>query len=156
METSASAVPKTFKVQDTVFDLNTMEEVTVFKTGADIVVSSLQEAQNAVGGDHAKLLDVINRGLHAIAMQNVKSDNSIPWQVEDEDGKISEFSGTPAPKKIVNNLVINMAKASFGYFRAKNADEKRASKEKAREFIKTSPALVEGLKAEAEAAEPEE
>lgn len=141
--------------QKSLFDLNTMSTVTLLKPYEFEPVTTIGEAQARIGNDTAKLIAIVNRGLQSFQDEAVKADPSIPWkmEVEAEDGTTTlvDFTGTPADDKAVNALVLNMAKASFGYFAAKNAEEKNASKQKALDFIKRQPELIEGMKAQLEA-----
>lgn len=149
MGTNANAMAnatQTRSVQSSVFDLDSMSTVTLKKSYEFKPVENSHQALERLGNDTARLLAVINRGLQSFEDQAIKDNAEVPWQVEDEDGKLSPFSGTPADDKAVNALVLSMAKASFGYLQAKDADEKRASKDKALAFIKSNPVLIEGMK----------
>jgi hypothetical protein len=138
--------------QKSLFDLDTMSTLVLVKPYTFTPVSDAKSALERVGNDTFKFLEIINRGLQSFQDEAVKADSAIPWKVEDEEGNLTDFTGTPADDKAVNALVLNMAKASFGYLKAKDADEKRASKQAALDFIKSQPVLIAGMKAQLEGA----
>lgn len=137
------------KQQRTVFDLDTMDEVLVFKTGAFTPVETAKEALDRLANDSGKFLKVINEGLRAEAQRNLVNDESIGWQEEDEDGTVKPFNGTPADSKVVNPLILTLAKTIYGYNKDMSADQKRAAKEAAMAMIKTNEPMKAGLKANA-------
>lgn len=150
MATQPTKSTETRKPQKSLFDLDQMATVTLVKPYEFAPVADTKEALARVENDTAKFLAIVNRGLQSYQDEAVKADSTIPWMVEDEEGNLSEFTGTPADDKAVNALVLNMAKASFGYLQAKNAEEKRGAKDKALEFIKSQPVLIQGMKAQLE------
>jgi hypothetical protein len=128
----------------------------LLKKGTFTPVKTLEEAKHRVGGDTAKFLAIINEGLEAEAGRAMINDSSIPWLQEDEEGNTSVATDVkPADKKIVNGLILNLAKSVFGYLKATNKDEKRAAKEAAKNMIKSTPAMKDGLMANAAAASGE-
>ena len=148
------------KRQREVFDLNTMDEILLRKIGTFTPVKTLEEAKHRVGGDTVKFLEIINEGLEAEAGRALLSDESIPWLMLDEEGKIIvgddgkpvlATSVLPADKKIVNGLILNLAKSIYGYLKCdkKDAAGRKAAKEKAREMIKNTPEMKDGLVANA-------
>lgn len=155
-QTAAPNTIETLKVQSSVFDLDSMSDVTLVKSIDFTPVTSNHEALARVNNDATKFLEVINRGLKAVEQAAAKDNDSLSWMVEDEEGKLVPFSGTPADSKTVNGMVLNMAKASFGYFQAKDADGRRASKDAAMAFIKSQPVLIEGMKAQLKAQQASE
>jgi hypothetical protein len=138
------------KPQKSLFDLDTMSTVTLVKPYEFEPVSDVKSALARIDNDTAKLVAIINRGLQSFQDEAVKADSNIPWKVEDEEGNLTDFTGTPADDKAVNALVLNMAKASFGYLKATDSDAKRASKQAALDFIKSQPVLIAGMKAQLE------
>ena len=144
---------ETRKPQKSLFDLDSMSTVVLYKPYEFHPVADVKSAQERIGHDTAKLIEIINRGLQSFEDDRIKADQSIPWMTEDEEGNLAEFQGTPADDKAVNGLVLNMAKASFGYLQAKGADAKRAAKQAALDFIKSQPVLIAGMKAQLESAE---
>lgn len=137
---------KTERVNNTVFDLDSFDDVLLFKNVAFEPVTTTQEALARVGNDTAKFMEIVNEGLRQHVRESAKNDNSTPWLQEDEDGDVSEFTGTIASGKDVNTLKLTLAKTLFGYGKAKDADAKRASKAKAMDFIKSNDEIRESLK----------
>ena len=133
------------KAQRTVFALETMDEVTLVKVTEFKPVENAKEAMEQLGGDATAFLAVVNDGLRSRAQKSLISNPSIPWMQEDDEGKTSEFSGTVADSKSVNNLVLTLAKTVFGYEKGKPVEEKRAAKESALEFIRNSEQMKAGL-----------
>ena len=142
---------QTLKVQRTIFDLDTMEEVTLVKAVNFEPVGSTQEALVRLGNNANKFLEVINRGLKSEEQASAVSNPSIPWQIEDEDGELSTFEGTPADNKQVNALVLGLAKTVFGYSKDAGTDKKREAKASAIEMIRSNDQIREGLKKNAAA-----
>lgn len=140
------------RTQSNIFDLDSMSDVIIFKTREFTPVSSAKEANERLGNDASAFLNVLNEGLRAIEQKQLEDDSSIAWSVEDDEGNVSTFSGTPADAKIVNGMVLNLAKGSFGYLAAKDVEGRRAAKQAAFDFIKSQPVLVDGLKAQLQAA----
>lgn len=134
---------RTLTVQRGVFDLATMNEITLVKKPLFTDVESTAQALERLGGDTAKFLKVINDGLRAEVMRSAVVDSSLPWMVEDDEGKLSEFVGKPADSKKVNALVLNFAKMDDRY--AGGGQGRKDCKTEAFEFVKTSPAIVEKL-----------
>ena len=142
---------KVEKVTSTVFDLDSMADVTLFKTIEFTPVTNTKDALERLGNDAAKFLQVINDGLRSHVRESAKSDPNIPWSQEDEEGNVTEFAGTPADTKAVNSLVLTLAKTIFGYTKDASADVKRGAKEKAFEMIRTTEQIKNGLKENAAA-----
>ena len=153
MATQATPVAgsETLKVQRTIFNLDTMEEVTLVKSIEFNPVKDMQEFVARLGNDTAKILAVVNRGLRSEVQQSAVDNASIAWQAEDEDGKLSEFQGTPADQSGVNNLVLSLAKQVFGYSKDAPVETKRAAKEAAINMIRSNDQIREGLKKNAAA-----
>lgn len=131
------------------FDLETMEDVTLFKVAPFQPVKTATEAVERLGGSAEKFLSIINEGLEAEAGRALMSDTSVPFQVEDEEGKLQPFTGTPADPAVVNPLILNLAKM-FGYPSGEKGEEARgkkaAAKAKAIELVRNTPAIRDGLK----------
>lgn len=133
------------KRQKTGTDLNTFDDVTLIKVGQFVPVKTLEEAKHRVGGDTEKFISIINEGLEAEAGRNLVNDPSVVWQVEDEEGTLSPFSGLLADGKTVGVLILNLAKSVFGYKKEATKEEKRAAKESAKDLIKNSEVMKAGL-----------
>jgi hypothetical protein len=139
------------KVTSSVFDLDTMSDVTLFKNLEFSPVNSTQEALAAVGGDAKKFLAIINEGLRQHVRESAKSDSSIPWMQEQEDGEPTQFGGTPADTKAVNSLVLTLAKTIFGYSKDSTNEAKASAKASAMQMISTNEQIKKGLKENAAA-----
>ena len=126
-------------------DLNTFEDVTLIKTGTFVPVTTLEEAKHRVGGDTEKFISIINEGLEQEAGRNLVADSAVAWQVEDEEGNLSPFSGMLADGKMVGGLILNMAKSIFGYSKDKTTEEKKAAKQAAKDLIKNNETMKQGL-----------
>lgn len=133
------------KIQKSMLDLDTFEDVLLVKTGTFIPAKDQHEALHRVGNDSAKFLEVINDGLRTEAQRALRESNE-GWMAEDEDGKTEPFTGIPADRAKVNALVLNMAKTVFGYEKSLSADAKKAAKEQAMTLIKGNDVIKNGLK----------
>lgn len=142
--------------QQTFFDLETMDDVTLRKVGSFAPVSTAQEALARLGNDTAKFLKVVNDGLRSDALRNLATDDSVVWQEVDDDGGLAPFTGSPADAKVVNPLILTLAKTIYKYNKDMKPEEKKAAKEAAKTMIRTNPAMVAGLKESAKAAQAEE
>ena len=149
-QTAAVEVPT---INRTVFDLDSFEDVYLTKEVPFQAASSVEEALKRLGGDSTKLLEAVNDGLLADAKRVAAHDTSIPWmqEVEASDGssKREVFSGTVADSKIVNGMVLNLAKSVYGYNKAavaKDKTGKQKAKEAAMAFIAGNEVIKNGLK----------
>lgn len=134
-------------VTSSVFDLDTMDEVSLVKTAEFSPATSAKEAMERLNNNPEAFLAAINEGLLTQAKQALKKDTSSPWQTVDEDGKVvGAFSGTPANSKGVNTLILTLAKTIFGYAKDAKLEDKRAAKESALEMVRGNPQMKEGLK----------
>lgn len=146
--TETQTQPEPIVVNKSVFDLETFADVTLVKPVSFTPATSTEEALKRLGGDSAKLLSVINEGLLEVTKRDVRNDNS-QWMQENEEGELEAFTGTIADQKMVNNLVLNIAKSSFGYNKAAAAKDKAAkakAKQSAMDFVSSSDVLKNGLK----------
>ena len=144
-ETEVNEIP----VQRTRFDLDNMEEVTVKKTVPFTNVTKVEDALALLGNNTEKLVEVINRGLRAEVGAKAVNDPAIPWMIENEEGDLVPFTGTLVNATDVNVLVLNLAKQVFGYSKDKPIEVRKAAKESAKNFIKTSDVIREGFKKQA-------
>jgi len=137
----------TITVTSSVFDLDTMDEVSLVKSTEFSPATSAKEAMDRLGNDPEKFLAAINEGLLTQAKHSLKNDTTTPWNATDDEGKVTgPFQGTPANSKSVNTLVLTLAKTIFGYAKDAKVEEKRASKESALEMIRGNEAMKAGLK----------
>lgn len=145
-------------ITKTVFDLDTMDEVTLVKIVPDFVpAENSAEVLARVGNDTAKLLEIMNDGLRSAERAAIET-NSEPWHTYkvDESGEPTdevngEFSGKMADTTKVNSLVLTLAKTVFGYSKSMSKDEKRAAKSSALDMIKSNDAIKTGLQKSAAA-----
>ncbi len=136
------------EVQRTITDLETFEEVTLINQGPFCPVSGdhfMKDALERLGNDHAKLKDVINDGLRAEAMRELRA-RTDGWMLKTEDGEIVPFAGIPADTMKVNALVLTLAKTVFSYSKDLSPEAKKASKASAMAMIKSNDAIKNGLK----------
>ena len=136
-------------INRTVFDLESFEDVYLSKQVPFTPAQSVEEALKRLGGDSAKLLEAVNDGLLADAKRVAAHDTSIPWMQETEDGKFEPFAGTVADSKIVNGMILNLAKSVYGYNKAaaaKDKEGKKKAKESAMAFIAGNEVIKNGLK----------
>ncbi len=149
--------PTTERVQSKIFDLDSKDFVQVLKTGQFAPVENANEALARVNHDSVKFLEIVNAGLRDHYRTQLAANAEIPWKVEDEEGNLSDFSGTPISEdkgKQLNVNVLNMAKLLFKYDEADGIADveekrkaKRESKRKALDMLLSNPAVVESLKA---------
>jgi len=120
-------------VKKRVFDLLKFEKVTLAKEVEFLPVSSIPEAVSRLGNDEKKFLDVVNSGLKRQARIDAKAEMS------------SENAGSP---KVISQFV-----ATFRLMPqfATIADKKEQTLA-IYAFLKSTPALFEGIKAAASAA----
>lgn len=135
------------KIQKSVIDLNTMEETLIGKTFTFTPVTSTTEALERVGGDAKKFLDLINEGLFA-ETRRAETSNLAGYNKFDAEGDLTNvpFDGIIADAKVVNTLVLQLAKTVFGYKTESPIAERNAAKDAARDFIKGNPVIRENLK----------
>jgi hypothetical protein len=141
----------TVKVQDSVFDLTSFDDVTLYKEFQYTPVTSAEEALARLGNDTDRLLKVINDGLIAEQKQ-VERANGEGWIALDDEGKpAGPFAGVRANGKAVGALVLTLAKSIFGFNKDMNKDQKRAAKESAMNFIRSNDQIRAGLQKSAAA-----
>ena len=134
-------------------DLTSFEDLTIYKEVPVVAeVANVEDALARLNGDNSKLLSIIRDGLQQEAVSEARK-SADGWKLIDEDGKPTEtaFAGSLANSEDVNPVVLMFAKLNFGYDDAKNADEKRAAKQAAKDMIKQMPPVLEGLRKKAEA-----
>lgn len=123
-------------------------KVTVEKAANFTAPSTIEEAQAALNGDTAKLMEVVVAGMRSIFRDQLESDSTKPW-FNVADGKITEtqFTGTLLDGPAYDSFtaqVLNLAKTSarpFGSWDSKTSEEKSALKVKARNAILANPAI---------------
>lgn len=140
---------KMVRVQRTIFDLASFEEVILAKEVAFTPVESAQDALARLDGDAAKFLGIINEGLQAEA-RRIAGDSPVDWHTLTDENKINgSFEGTMADITKVNALVLTLAKTVFGYNKDLDKTAKAKSKTAAMDMIKGNAAIKSGLAASA-------
>lgn len=139
--------PETKKVNRTVFDLTTLERVTLEK---EIPLppkpTSVEEALSAVGNDSKVLLEVIYDGLVERAAEQAKATMD-GFTVENDDGETVLYTGTFADEskgKLISNFILAYSKMQ-GFDKSLPKEKKRAIKESAYEFLRSNPAIVASM-----------
>ncbi len=151
----ANGTEKNIPIQKTVFDLDSFSEVTLIKYFDFTPVESVNEALAAVGNDSVKFISIINEGLKAERRRIENADlASFRTFAKDEDGEETKevngpFNGTIADPKMVNDLVLTLAKTTFGYEKDSTKEEKRTAKDLAMAYVRTAEPIKAGLKARA-------
>lgn len=137
----------TVPVQKSIFDLKSFEEVTVKKSVTFTPATTIEQAMASVGNDQAKFLELVNTGLRAEVMGAARRDPA-GWYEVDEDDKVTstQFSGIAANQKEVNALVLLLAKTVFKYDKSMSPEQKQESKKNAKAMIRSSEAMVNGLR----------
>lgn len=136
-------------VTSSVFDLDTMDEVSLVKTAEFSPATSAKEAMERLNNNPEAFLAAINEGLLTQARAALKKDVNIPWTTTDEEGNPKgPFAGTPANMKSVNTLILTLAKtvANPPYSKDASVENKRAAKDFALEMIRSSEPMKAGLK----------
>lgn len=154
--TPTTQTSKEIRTTKSVFDLDSKSEVTVVKIGQFTPVANMQEFVSRLGNDAAKILTIVNDGLENHERTQLATDESKPWQVEDENETTGEktlapFSGTLLSEDRSKQLAVNvlsMAKMLFGYAKdmVGGREAKAAAKAKAQEMLLSNPAVIEALK----------
>lgn len=142
--------PQVLEATQSVFDLDTKSDVTLFKQVNFTPATDTQEALSRVGNDASTFMKIVNAGLRTFTLDQAKEDTSIPWTAKDDEGNPVPFSGTTISEEKSKQLdanVLNMAKMLFGYEKGKAKEEKRVAKEKALAMLLDNPAVIEGLRA---------
>lgn len=145
MSSAAQANPnKPLKRQQTLYNLDTMEEVTLVKTGEFVPVTTVEQAMARLNGNTEKFLEVLNVGLEDIAGVDLKNDPAKPWQELQDDGTVVPFTGTVGDQSIVTALIYTLAK-SFGYTKEMPKAEKDKLKEDAKVTIRDTPGIKQRI-----------
>lgn len=139
---------ETMKIQRTVFDLASFDDVKLVKEiSKPTPVTSVEEALAAVGNDRDALLSVINEGLEQKARESAYSEIS-GFNQTDENGDSTgeQYTGKFVEgdaKKTINNGVLTIAKMfSGGAWDSATTDQKRGWKDQAKEMIRSNPAML--------------
>lgn len=148
-QVNSSMEPEVLQTESNVFDLDSRDYVTVVKRGTFTPATDAKEVMARIGNDSEKFLEIMNSGLKNHEKQALRESDA-PWQVENEDGTLTPFTGATISedkgKQLAAN-VLNMAKMLFNYSKSMSRDEKRVAKDKAQDMLLSQPAVLEALKA---------
>lgn len=152
MTPSNGSTPMTKTTQKTVFDLDLFQDVLLKKEYVEPVAPvSLEAALEAVGNDQSRLLKVIHDGLKAEANSQAYNDKD-GWNQTDEEGDIvGPYEGKSASAELgkkIDAAVLTLAKLN-GYEKSLSPAKKQELKANAIAFIRSNPAILENIKAQA-------
>ena len=134
------------KVQRTMTDLATFDDVKLIKTATFTPITDFSQLVDRLGGDTNRALAVVNEGLRVEERKALATDVTIPWHVLDEDNEVGEeFTGTVADSAKVSKLVMTFAMTMFGYVPKGDKAANKSAKEQAVEFIKSTPQILSQL-----------
>ena len=150
MQPSNATSPKAAFVvtQKSGINLTDFEDVKLYKQVPVVApVTSVPDALARLGNNHERLLEILTSGIQAEATEKARNESD-GWFLYDAEGNETKetFGGSLAKNEIVNPAVLQIAKSAFGYDEAPDSDSKRAAKQAARDLIKATPAMVEGLR----------
>jgi hypothetical protein len=138
----------TKSVQRTVFDLTAFDDLKLTKEVAlPAKPTSIQEALAAVENSTPRLLEIIYEGLIADATSKAW-DQIEGFHIVNEDGEAGElYTGKYADEakgKLINAAILSLAKMQ-GYDKNLSREKKRELKEKATEFLRSNPAMLQSI-----------
>jgi hypothetical protein len=138
---------KTKKIQWTVFDLGTFDDVKLLKEVAmPDKPADLESAVNLIGNTD-RLLELIYTGMCDEATEQARKVVE-GWKVADEDNEPGEdYTGKFADEakgKLIGNAVLTLAKLN-GYDKSLPKEKKDELKEKAKKFLRDNPAMIQGM-----------
>jgi len=132
-------------VKKTVFDLKTFGDVTI---GLDFTptpaFSTIADAMAFFGNDETKVLAALNEVKVSAEVAKAKNTPIAEWHTFEDDEET--ILNGPAEiesvnEKLVNDLVLNIAKQHFGFAKNLSVEAKRKAKEDALKFVQGQPAL---------------
>lgn len=139
--------PRDIRVQKSLTDLSTLEDILLVKPGKFMPVADAAEALARLGGDSNALAEVLNDGLEARAKQELRSTPG-GWHTFklDADGEPTTevngpFEGQVGDSTKINGLVSQIAKSVYGYEKGLSKEAKAAAKEAACNFIKSNEVI---------------
>lgn len=144
---------ETVRVQQKVFDVDTRDDVVIYKTGELEPVDSQAAFAARLSNDSAIMLKVMNEGLRAYFMEQLKADPNVSWLIENEDGTSAPFTGTTLTEqqsKFLAGTVLNLAKMEPGDWKSKPADVKKKLKDAALDSVLAIPGFIDKLKTKTE------
>lgn len=137
------------RVTRSVFDLKAFDNI---QLGKEVELpkkpQSMTEVSEMFQNNTQKLLDLIYEGMCQDAKDTARKDLTGYRLVDEETNKLGDlYEGKYAEgdkSDVINGAILAIAKLN-GFGKDKSADEKRALKEKAREFLRANPAMIESL-----------
>jgi hypothetical protein len=143
METNTTQTTPAVILRKTVFDLKTFGDVTLgLHFSAPPAFSNMAEALAYYGNDEAKVLEALTA--ERTEREKIAALESTPineWHTFADEAE-TELNGKAdvelADEKLVQGLVLKLAKQSFGFSKNATPEVKRAAKEKALQFIRES------------------
>jgi hypothetical protein len=141
----------TLKIQRTVFDLSTFDNVLLYKfVPAPARPKDIKQALDLVGGRTERLMELIYDGLVADLRKSeyLKIEGFRLPNEETKDGSGGpEYTGSFADdtkKDLINAAVLNFAKI-LGYDKDLSPEKKDSIKEQARDLIRKNPEMVRSI-----------
>jgi hypothetical protein len=138
-----------------IFDLNEFDEVELVKIVEFTALTTWDQIMDAVSKDEAKMIAVVNAGLLSEAKKVARDDES-GWHTYglaegeiDEETMNGPFAGVQADIKKVNAMVLQLAKAVFGFSKSLSREGKKVAKAKAQDFVRSNDTIREGLRSSA-------
>lgn len=145
-----SLEPITLECTKKVFDLDTKDDVVLFKAGTFTPAENTADALARVGNDSAAFMKIVNAGLRDYTREQIAADTNVPWQAKDDEDNLVPYMGSTITEEKSKQLaanVLNMAKMLFGYSKEMPREAKKSAKEKAQDMLLANPAVVDALKA---------
>ena len=155
--TNVPIVPKAKILQKSIMTPD-LDDVLIGRSFSFTPASSPDSVLERVGGDAAKFLEVLNAGLEAVEMAAAR-DLQEGWFVLSEDKKLTATPASPksaGDPKAIAALINNFAKVSTPNWSNLNAAEKNAARDVVKDILKSTPAMLDRLKASAGAGSSDE
>lgn len=138
------ATPSTI-VSKTIFDLKTFGDVNIgIEFTPSPAFTSITEAMAFYGNDESKVLAALNADKFSVEREAIKNSPLSAWHTfsDDEETTLNGPADVvPVNEKLVNDLVLNIAKQHYGFVKGAGAEKNRAAKGKALMFISSTPEL---------------
>lgn len=132
-------------VKKTVFDLKTFGDVTIgLEFTPTPAFSTIADAMAFFGNDEAKVLAALNEVKVSTEVEAAKNTPISQWHTfeDDEETKLNGPADIESVnEKLVNDLVLNIAKQHFGFAKNLSVEAKRKAKTDALTFVQGQPAL---------------
>src|SRR5215471_18305606 len=147
-ETMTPETQNTAIVQKTVFDLTAFNDVLLKKeVTLPARPKNIEECMTAIENDTEKFISIFYEGLVEDAKSKAR-ENMSGFKTVDDDGNLGEeYSGNYADEKkgeLINAAVLSLAKMQ-GYSKELPKEKKAELKDKAREFLRSNPAMLASI-----------